>query len=309
MKLKKHIVVILFALPLWSMAQQDPQFNQYFFNPLSINPAYAGSRGTLSAVAVHRSQWVGFDGAPTTQTISVHSPTSSKKMGLGFQLMNDNIGPKNTIAISGVYAYKLQLGRGKLGFGLRATLYNYVFDWDKIEFSDGTNFTTLNRGTETYMTPSFDFGMYYSDNRNYLGVELTHLNEGKLGVQADNINIENTANQVAQIILTAGKVFRFNRNVTFRPSILAKTATNQPAFIDVNASVLLKEKLWIGLSYRRGYGAVAILEYNFTKLFRVGYSYDISTTDLGRENGGSHEVFLGFDFNVFKSRMISPRYF
>ena len=309
MRLIKYIGFLLLALPFWSVAQQDPQFNQYFFNPLGINPAYAGSRGTLSAVAVHRSQWVGFDGAPTTQTISVHSPTSSKKMGLGFQLTNDQIGPKNTIAISGVYAYKIRLGKGKLGFGLRATLYNYVFDWDKIEYADGTNFSTLNRGTETFMTPSFDFGMYYNDKKNYIGLELTHINEGKIGVQSDNINIENTVNQEAQIIFTAGKVFRFNRNVTFRPSILAKTATNQPAFIDVNASILLREKLWLGISYRRGYGAVAIIEYNFSRLFRVGYSYDISTTDLGRENGGSHEIFLGLDFNVFKSRIISPRYF
>ena len=82
-----------------------------------------------------------------------------------------------------------------------------------------------------------------------------------------------------------------------------------PAFLDLNASVLLKEKLWLGMSYRRGYGAVAIVEYNLSPLFRIGYSYDISTTALGIQNGGSHEIFIGYDLNLFKSKIISPRYF
>jgi len=309
MKHLNYFFLLLLAVPLRGNAQQDPQFNQYFFNPLSINPAYAGSRGTMSAVAIHRSQWVGFDGAPTTQAFAIHSPTSNKKMGLGLQLMNEQIGPKNTVAISGIYAYKVKLGRGKLGFGLRASLFNYKFDWDEIEYANGTNFSGIERGTETFMTPSFDFGIYYSDNKNYIGVEFSHLNEGDLDLQSDNVNLNNSVNQEAQIVFTAGKAFRLNRNVTFKPSLLAKAGGNQPAFLDLNASVLLKEKLWLGLSYRRDYGVAAIIEYNINKLLRIGYSYDISTTELGRESGGSHEIFIGYDFNLFKSRIISPRYF
>lgn len=309
MKYRIYFSLFILMLPCWSFAQQDPQFNQYFFNPLSINPAYAGSRGTLSAVAIHRSQWVGFDGAPTTQAFAIHSPTSNKKMGLGLQIINEEIGPKNTTAISGVYAYKIKFGKGKLGFGIRASIYNYSFNWDEVTYADGTNFNGIPRGTETLNVPSFDFGMYYSDNKNYIGFELTHLNEGKLGVQADNINLENTSNQEAQLVFTAGRAFRINRNLIFKPSLLAKTVNNMPAFLDLNASFLIKEKLWLGGSYRRGYGAVAILEYNLSPLLRIGYSYDISTTDLGRQNGGSHEIFIGYDLNVFKSKIISPRYF
>tara|TARA_B100001109_G_C18864775_1_gene476428 strand:- start:10529 stop:11617 length:1089 start_codon:yes stop_codon:yes gene_type:complete len=292
-----------------SIAQQDPQFNQYFFNPLGINPAYAGSRGMLSAVAIHRTQWVGFEGAPSSQAFAIHAPTKDKKMGLGFQLMNDVIGPKTTTAISGVYAYKVRINRGRLGFGLRASLYNYTFRWDEIEYRDNSNYGSIERGRENYLTPSFDFGMYYSDRKNYIGFELTHLNEGKLGIEGDNVNIESTARQEAQAIITAGRAFRLNRYVIFKPSVLIKTANNRPAFIDVNASVLLKEKLWLGMSYRRGYGAVAILEYNINRSLRIGYSYDISLTELSRRNGGSHEIFIGYDLNVFRSPIVSPRYF
>ncbi len=289
------------------MAQQDPQFNQYFFNPLGINPAYAGSRGMLSAVAVHRSQWVGFEGAPTTQSFAVHAPSRDKKMGFGFQAINDAIGPKNTVALSGIYAYKVRLARGQLGFGLRASLYNYQFNWDKIEYRETAGI--VNAGTESYIIPSFDFGMYYHDRQNYVGIEFTHMNQGKLGVQSDNINLQNTVRQEAQAIITGGRAFKINSLLVFKPSILIKTSNNRPAFIDLNASVLIKDKLWLGLSYRRGYGAVAIVEYNVSKSLRIGYSYDLALTTLSRQNGGSHEIFLGYDLNIFKSRLVSPRYF
>lgn len=308
MSYKKYILLIVGFLPLLLMAQQDPQFNQYFFNPLSVNPAYAGSRGTLSAVAIHRSQWVGFEGAPTTQAFAIHSPTRSKKNGIGFQILRDEIGPKSTISVSGIYAYKIKLGRGKLGFGLRASVFNYAFNWDRIVYRDNSS-NGLNAGTETYIIPSFDFGMYYSDRKNFIGFELTHMNEGRIGVQTDNINIENTVQQQAQLIITAGRAFVFNRFITLKPSILIRSARNQPAFIDLNGSILLREKLWLGISYRRGFGAVAIAEYNVTRYLRFGYSFDISLTSLNRRNGGSHEIFLGYDLKLFKSRSISPRYF
>lgn len=309
MKTRIYLTLFFALLFLGAKAQQDPQFNQYFFNPLGINPAYAGSRGTLSAVAIHRSQWVGFEGAPSTESFAIHSPTRNKKMGLGLQLLNDRIGPKNTIAISGTYAYKIRIGRGKLGFGLRASLYNYAFNWDEIEYKDGSNYGGIERGKETYMTPSFDFGVYYNDKRSYLGVEMTHLNEGRIGIQADNENATFASRQQAQVILTAGHAFVINRFVTLKPSILVKTTSNQPAFIDLNGSILLREKLWLGISVRRGYGAVAIMEYNVTKNLRVGYSLDFAVTTLNRQNGGSHEIFIGYDLKLFKSGIISPRYF
>lgn len=309
MKVKIYIIGLLCLLSLQVAAQQGPQFNQYFFNPLGVNPAYAGSRGTMSAVAIHRSQWVGFEGAPSSESFAIHSPTRSKKMGLGIQVLNDRIGPKNTTSISGIYAYKIRMGAGNLSFGLRASLYNYAFNWDEIEYKDGTNFGSIERGKETYFTPSFDFGLYYSDQRNYVGLELTHLNEGRLGIQADNVNLQFASRQRAQAIFTAGRAFVFSRSITFKPSILAKVAGNQPAFIDLNASFLLKEKLWLGASYRRGYGAAAIVEYNVTKALRVGYSLDFAFTSLNRQNAGSHEIFIGYDLKLFRSGIISPRYF
>lgn len=304
---KTYLFILIIVCPSILMAQHDPQFNQYFFNPLGINPAYAGSRGMLSAVAIHRSQWAGLEGAPTTQSFAIHAPRKGKKMGFGFQAVNDNIGPKNTISISGIYAYSVKMARGRLAFGIRASMFNYQFNWDEIEYKDKNGI--VNTGKESYLTPSFDFGMYYHDKRSYIGMELTHLNQSKLGVQPDNQNLSYASRQKAQLIITAGRAFRLNRYFIFKPSLLVKAANNKPAFIDINASVLMKNKLWVGFSYRRGHGGVAILEYNIDKRFRIGYSYDISLTSLGKIYGGSHEIFLGYDINVFNSAIVSPRYF
>ena len=263
--MKKYLKILgIFSALLWitpAFAQQDPQYNMYMFNPLSVNPAYAGSRDALSVALIHRSQWVGFKGAPTTQNLAIHAPFRGKNMGVGFQVMNDNIGPKNTLAISGDYAYKIKLFTGKLGFGIRASLYNYKFDWSKINYKD-TREATYNLGRESYFMPSFDFGMYYSDKKNYI-----------------------------------------------KPSILARGMVNSPLLLDVNASVFIKQTLWLGLSYRKRYGMATLIEYYLTKELRVGYSYDYPFNTLNTGSGGSHEIFVGFDFDIFKSKLISPRYF
>lgn len=308
MKKLIYIFVLLAFLPFYSAAQLAPQFNQYYFNPVLVNPAYAGTRGMLSMVGVHRSQWVGFEGAPSTQSFAIHSPTRRKNMGIGLQMMNDKLGPKNTIAVGGIYSYKIRMGRGRLGLGLRASIYNYTFDWSEIEYRESGGYAS-NTGRESYMTPSFDFGLFYNDKYNYVGIELSHLNQGRLGIEAQNVNINSTARQNAQMILVGGRAFRINRELIFKPSILLRAALNQPAFIDLNASLLLREKLWLGLSYRRGYGAVAMIEYNINKSLRFGYSYDIAVTSLNKQNWGSHEIFIGYDINLFRSRIVSPRYF
>lgn len=306
---KTYLILCILLLPLFAVGQQNQQFNQYFFNPLSINPAYAGSRGMLSAVAIHRSQWVGFKGAPTTESFSIHTPSRNKKMGFGFQIQQDKIGPKKTTMVSGIYAYSVQLGIGRLAYGLRASLYNYKFNWDEIDYQDKTASGFESAGTESYLTPSFDVGLYYSDRLNYIGLEITHLNQGKLGVQGDNVNLDFANRQKAQLNLTAGRAIKINRNLVFKPSILVSAAKNLPLYLDVTASFLLKNKLWLGASYRKGYGAAIIAEYKINQQFRVGYSYDLALTELIRQNAGSHEISISYDFNIFQSRTVSSRYF
>jgi type IX secretion system PorP/SprF family membrane protein len=288
--------------------QQDPQYNMYMFNPLAVNPAYAGSRDALSLALINRTQWVGFNGAPRTQNFAIHSPLAGNKMGLGLEVTNDKIGPKNTLSISFDYAYRIKLGRGNLGFGLRSSLYNYRFNWDEIDYKENQE-PTEGVGRESYMAPSFDFGIYYSDNKQYVGIEATHLTEDRLGELSGNINLSNTVNQQMHYTLTAGRAFKINKNLVLKPSVLTKAAINAPVLLDINASVFMFEKVWLGLSYRKSYGMSFISEYYLTQEIRIGYSYDMPFNELSSSTNGSHEIFLGFDFNVFNSKVISPRYF
>ena len=116
------------------IAQQDARYSQYMFNMMPVNPGYAGSREAVTFLFAHRNQWSGIeDGAPVTSSLAIHSPLRKGSMGLGLELLQDRIGPKINTAFLATYSYKVRVGSGKLSFGLRGGLYNYLFDWNKID--------------------------------------------------------------------------------------------------------------------------------------------------------------------------------
>lgn len=117
--------MILVAAPAFS--QQLPQFTQYMYNTISINPAYAGSRDAFSIIGLHRSQWADFEGAPTTQTLSINSPLSNNKIGLGLSIINDNAGYENYTYAYGDFAYRIDLSADvslRMGLKAGASYYN-----------------------------------------------------------------------------------------------------------------------------------------------------------------------------------------
>lgn len=295
----------LFALLIFSLfaeAQQDPKYSQYMFNPMGVNAAYAGSREALSVVLTHRSQWVGIDGAPVTENFAIHSPLKNQNMALGLQILNDKIGPKNKFSVSGIYAYRIRLLSGKLAFALRGGIYNYKYNWDKITYQDPTD-NVAQSGAVSVTVPTIDYAMYYNDKKNYIGLEFAHLNRPKLPL-SDSIN----SNLNAHVSLLAGRAFVVDDDLIFRGSLLMR-ATDYAGLLDLNISVLLEQKLWLGVSLRSNYGIIGIVQFRFNNKFRAGLSYDYAMNQLQGQTGGSYELFLGYDFNIFKSKMISPRFF
>lgn len=288
-------------------AQQDPQFNQYMFNPLGINPAYAGSRDALSMNLLYRNQWLGVDGAPVSQAFSAHTPLLRRKIGVGIQLSNESIGPKDVFSIMGTYAYRLRLGPGKLAFGLRGGVYNYAFDWNKVEYRDKADvFNSLNK--DSYLVPNFDFGMYFNTRKFFVGLEAAHLNSPTLEF-TQTINSGDGSVLERHFSAIIGRAFILNENLAFRPSMLMKQAGATPAFVDINANFLFKNMLWLGAGYRTGYGGLIIAEYVVKRKFRIGYSYDFAFNSFRGTAGGSHEIFLGYDLSFSLSKMVSPRVF
>lgn len=297
-------LILLFALfGNTLVAQQDPLYTQYVFNPLEVNPGYAGSREALSAVLTHRSQWIAIDGAPVTQNFALHAPSKNGKMGFGLQIVNDAIGPKNTLAASLVYAYRLRIGKGKLAFGLRGGMYNYRFNWDALEYQN-QNDNVILAGASSKTTPNFDFGIYYNTKTFYTGLQIAHLNRPDLSFSDSSNTFLRT-----HTTFTIARAFELNDNIVFRPSILTRATSGTDATLDLNLSLLFNNIIWTGISFRSNYGIAAIIEMNITEKLRAGLSYDYALNGLRGQTGGSLEFFIGYDFSIYNQKMVSPRYF
>jgi len=286
-------------------SQQDAQYSQYMFNQLALNPAYAGSRDVLATSLLYRNQWTGIKGAPTTASLSVQMPLRKKKIGIGAEIISDKLGPKNISAFLLSYAYRIPLGKGKLAFGLRMGVYNYVFDWNKMDYKDQSDQYYVNNATSrtSKITGTGDFGTYYYSRTFYWGLGLTHMNRGKI-ISSD---LDSSARQVTHVFIPIGKAFEVG-NVVLNPSILIKNVFNVTPAVDLSINVQLKERLWLGVSYRTNYGFVFLTQYKINDKMKAGYSFDYGINKIGRVGKGSHEIMIGYDINIHGTKMVMPRY-
>ncbi|MBC2846849.1 PorP/SprF family type IX secretion system membrane protein [Winogradskyella flava] len=311
MKLSKILSIAVFLLGVSTVfAQQLPQFTQYMFNTISINPAYAGSRGTFSAVGLHRSQWVGLEGGPETQTLSFHTPLKYEKIGLGLSFINDKLGYENFSYIYGDFSYTIQTGENsKLAFGLKGGLTHYSLDEELLNDPSVVNDPFFNDVSNRW-SPNLGAGLYWHSERWYVGLSAprilnTDYNKGRQGT-LDYVALERVSYYV-----TGGYVFDLNDNTKLKPSVLLKATNGAPLSFDISANFLFNEKFWLGAGYRINESAAAIggiADFQISKQMRIGYAYEYPISDIRPYTSGTHEVLLMFE--VFKSKRIkSPRYF
>ena len=301
------LITLLIAGGLQVFSQQDPQYSLYMFNPLGVNPGYAGSREVLSAVLVHRSQWIGLEGAPETQALAINTPLKNKKMGVGLQAINDKIGPKTMQTFTLAYAYRLKLGRGKLAFGLRGGMLSYNYDWEKIEYKDEDDIIP-NTAAESFILPTFDFGIYYNTRTMYLGLAIDHINRAEFNLLSSQDSINSEARVYSNFTATFGKAFVISDNLIIKTSLLNRLAVGG-INLDINSSILFKNKILFGATLRTSGALVFMTELNITKNLRMGIAYDVDGSKVAQSTSGSFEVFVGYDVGLFKSKVVSPRYF
>ena len=298
--------IIAFALLCSSAAfsQQLPQFTQYMFNTISINPAYAGSRETLSLVGLHRSQWIGIDGGPTTQTFSIHSPMRNEKVGLGLSFINDELGFENFTYIYGDFSYTIQVSETtKLAFGLKGGFTSYSIDQ---ELRDAEPDDPAIYGIENRWSPNIGAGAFLHSDRWYVGLSTPRILNTDYHGSDDYEALEKVS-----YYLTGGVVVDVNESVKFKPSFMVKATNGAPLSYDITGNFLFNEKLWLGAAYRLDQSAGAlggIIDFQVSKQFRIGYAYEHPISDYRPYTSGTHEVLLMFE--VFKSKRVkSPRYF
>lgn len=305
--MRKLFIILLVVAGTSSFAQQDALLSQYMFNKLVINPAYAGTRDALSITLVGRQQWVGIEGAPRTATFSIHSPLRNDRLGIGLYGYTDVLGPLQTSGAVGSFSYKFRWGPGKLSFGLQFGFKHMSIDWNKVTMAEDNDVAYLGQSGKNFVMDA-NFGLYYYTDKYYLGLSSKHLLEQDIGTQ--ELYDDVVSNRLLRHFYgMAGLNITLTRNLILQPSFLAKYVKNAPFQMDFNANLMIREVFWIGFSYRTQRTAVFLVEVLVKNRLRIGYSYDVFLNQLAHYNKGSHELLIGFDFPVFKRRMLSPRYF
>lgn len=306
--MKKYIFIVILAVTSQVVsAQQELMISQYMFNGLVLNPAYAGSHNYWSATALHRSQWVKFDKAPRTQTAAIDGRIAGGKLGLGFNLSNDNIGVTNQFDLGANLSTRVSLGAGFLSAGIRLGASRYsanVTELDVQHQGDPVYANNINGA----IAPRLGAGLYYYQRTWFVGLSVPSI----LAMDDAIANYSDGMNSFyrAHAYLNAGVVFESSPDLAFKPSVLVKMQGNAPLQVDLNLNVLMMRKFWIGAGYRTGDALVAMLEWNITNQLRIGYAFDYTLSDIQRYSNNSHEIMLGYDFGKdvdIKAR--SPRYF
>lgn len=302
--MKRALAGILVLSAGLLQGQQLDLRNQYFFDLMYVNVAYTGHPDALSASTTLRKQWVGFDGAPETFNLAVHSPLKNQNMGVGFQAAYDKIGPRTATSLSLTYAYGAKLNETtKLRFGVRATAENYQFDWDEIEYRDEAD-AIKDQGSRSVWSPAFDFGAMIISPKFFAGFELNNLSQSRIR------DVETSdARQYLHGRAVGGYLFELSPKVSLKPTILMRYAVNAPFVADLNLNALFLERFWLGAGYRFNYGFLAMVQFRITDNLEVGYAYDFATNPLQTHQAGSHELYLSYRFNIFKANFSSPRYF
>lgn len=295
------------------MAQQDAQYTQYMFNTLSVNPAYAGSRGQLSFAGLYRSQWVGLDGAPETFTLNLHSPIRNSRLGYGISIVNDNIGDGvvQETFLDAVISYTIDLSMtAKLSFGLKAGGNMLSLDFNGLRNFDQEVVNQDN--IDNKFTPNFGLGIYYHTDRFYAGLSAPNVMESDY---FDNDNEEGSINfqstERINFYLITGYVFDLGPDLKFKPALLSKAVGGAPLQVDLSASFLFNDRFSFGGAYRWDAALSGLVGFQLTEQLMVGLAYDRETTELGgtQFNDGSFEIFLRLELLKSFQRTVSPRFF
>jgi type IX secretion system PorP/SprF family membrane protein len=302
---KIYTLILLVFVCSASFAQQDSQYTHYMYNTININPAYAGNRGALSIFGLHRTQWMGLEGAPTTYAASINSPIENSKLGYGLSLVNDKIGAGNQSNIAVDLSYTIMISEEfDLSFGLKGSVDLLNVDYTKLNRYNVNN-PIFQNNIDNEFSPNVGAGLFFFSEKMYLGASVPyflatkHFDDNTSGIEIDRLHY----------YFIGGYVFDLSSNVKLKPSFLTKVVAGAPLQVDLSANVMFSEKFTLGLAYRVDAAATAMTGFQVNKNWFIGYSYDFETTKLNNYNSGSHELFLRYELPKINRRIITPRFF
>jgi type IX secretion system PorP/SprF family membrane protein len=305
MKIMKHIAILLLVASTFTLkAQQDPLYTQYMFNLSSVNAAAIGRADYMSFMTVNRFQWVGFEGAPNTYSLTADVPLPKYNSGVGLSYFYDKVGPERSNNLYFDYAYHIKVAYGiKLGMGLKAGFKVFSADFSKIG-QEGVEDEQFSKDVYGDLMPNFGLGLFAYRDDFYFGVSspkmVNHKYEG-----TDDVS----GGEERHFFIIGGYVYKINREITFKPSIHSKMVKGSPPSVDITANFLFREMIWGGLSYRTGDALAIITQVQIDNRFRLGYAYDITLSKMRKASSGSHEIMLTYDLIKTEDRPKISRFF
>jgi type IX secretion system PorP/SprF family membrane protein len=279
-----------------AFSQQRPIQSLYMFDPLVLNPAYAGTHVQLSATAVYRNQWVNLEGAPRTFTSSIHSGFKKARVGLGILFGNDQIGVHSENSLYMMYAYKIPLSNRKnpavLSMGIQGGFNNLRSDYFKTFPRQGDEI-----GAVSKFNPNFGAGVFYRSKELWAGLSCPYiLNNTTVGDIQNELTdyFSGQGVQERYYYLIGGTTRKLSEKVKISPSTLIRIQENAPLSFDFNTMVILHDIVSIGGSYRIKDAVIGMFELKINDNFHVGYAYDITTSALRNHSNGSHELMINY---------------
>lgn len=286
-------------------AQQNPHYTQYMYNMNVVNPAYAGSKESVSFGLLYRKQWINIEDSPATFTFAGHTP-AGKNVGVGISFIADKVGPVTEQNVFGDFSYTLKLGdKQRLAFGVKAgatfhrvglrDIQSSLPDPNEGIFGEDINDTSFNLGS----------GLFYYTDKYYVSLSVPNM----LNAVHLDYNGREYGSDVSHYFLTGGYVFDVNYEVKFKPSFMLKSAFNIRPSLDVSANFLYQEKIELGATYRLEDSFGGMINFAITPELRIGYAYDHIVSDLRVTSPSSHEFILLYDLFESKKVSRSPRFF
>ncbi len=310
------LIIACILLRISLQAQQEAHFTQFMFNKLSFNPAYAGSSEYASISALHRSQWVGLEGAPTSQVVNFQTPMKNKRVGLGMTVMHDQIGPSTSWSYQLKYSYGFPIANGRLAIGLQGSLRNYRVKWDKTKAIQQGD-AVLSSDPTNRMLPNFGMGIYFQNRKFFVGASLPNILKGDLSFYEGEEYNTDFSQEKQHFYFMGGLILPIGNATMFKPAFLVKYTENAPASVDLNASLIFVEKFWVGATYRMGGDQFtklgesldAIVQYQLSQNIRAGVAYDFTLSKMRAYNSGTFEVVLDYYFMKQNQILTNPRFF
>ncbi len=297
-----YVFVSFFLVSSGIYAQQDPLYTQFFFNKMAYNPGYAGSFESPTLVAAYRNQWMGLEGAPNTQVLSYNQRILNNRVGLGGNLNRSSIGITTSLTLDVTYAYRIPFKRGTLSIGLQPSVRYFNQNWadPRLRAIDQGDLSIPTEPSTKYL-PNVGFGAYYSGYKWYAGVAIPRLVANNIDFSEFGADI---SREVQHINAMGGLTFQLSDDVQLTPQALLKYAFNAPFDADINVSVMLKRKFYLGATYRvggdtngAGESVDALLGLQATENLFMCLSYDIGFTRLRKFSNGSVEATVRWYFN------------